>query len=100
MRGFISNLCSDFGFIKANQKMYYFRLTAVEGQVQVGTKVEFRIANRKEAFEKRLMEGLEKDSNVGSFRNPKMPSQYRANGKGQTTPQAFDVKPIEQAHNA
>lgn len=99
MRGHISKLCGeDFGFIAANKQLYYFRLTDVEGSVQIGTKVEFRIVDRKDAFEKRLMAGLEKDANVGSFRKPKMPAEYRANGKGQTTPHAFDVKVVEQAN--
>ncbi|MGB7282881.1 MAG: hypothetical protein WBE13_11515 [Candidatus Acidiferrum sp.] len=97
MRGYVSKLKEDFGFIAANKKLYYFRLTDVKGQVQIGTKVEFRIINRKEAFEKRLMAGLEKDTNIGSFRKPKMPTEYRSNGKGQTVPQALDVKVVEQA---
>ncbi len=98
MRGYVSKLKEDFGFIAANKKLYYFRLTDVKSQVQIGSKVEFRIVNRKEAFEKRLMAGLEKDSDVGSFRKPKMPAEYRASGKGKTTPQAFDVKVVEQAN--
>lgn len=100
MRGFVSRLCEDFGFISANKQLHYFRLTDVEGSVQIGTKVEFMVLDRKGAFEKRLMGGLEKDSNVGSFRKPTMPKQYRANGKGQKTPEAFDVKVVEQAANA
>lgn len=96
MRGYVSEVGEDFAFVNSNGKRYYFRTKHFNYSVPVGTEVEFKILDRETAFNKRLMDGLEKDSDIGSFRNPKMPQGYRRNGKGQTAPEATDVRIIRE----